>query len=125
MLEEKSPTIISVPAKEIKGKTLEEISFITSKKIENLRNELDNFKKTKWEEDFVQNIKDRIETTKLEWEDDWNKKSKGKELLLSILKKYCLSSHKGFVKDLIRANKESDSEEWKILKDKISPITNI
>lgn len=123
VLEKSTPTIISVSKKEIKDKNITEISKIISGKIANLKTEVSAFNDTQFESKFVSDIETRIKETKEDWEENWKIKCKGKELLLAIHNKFSITNYKEFIRKLIISNKTEDSEEWKILKTKIAPIT--
>lgn len=123
VLEQMSPTIVSVTKKEIKDKSLTDISKIVSAKISSLKSELNGFKDLDWESSFVQAVETKIAETKADWEENWRIKCKGKDLLLDVHNKFSIQNYKEFVKKLISTNKTEDSEEWKILKTKVAPIT--
>ena len=120
---EQIPTNINITKKELKDKNLSEISRIVGSKIEALKDEIEKIEISDWSDEFRILIEKKIEDMKLDWEENWKTKCKGKELLLSIYQKYNLTNYKEFVMNLVKTNKIDDTEEWQILKNKIVPIT--
>lgn len=123
ILDEQSPKNISVTKKEIKEKNIQEIAKLVSEKINILKYELKKFNETEWEQSFKDCVESKITEMKYDWEDNWKLKCKGKDLLTTIYQKFGLSNYKDFVKSLVKTNKVDDTEEWQILKSKITPIT--
>lgn len=120
---EKIPTSINITKKELKDKDLPQITKTVGLKISQLKEEIEKMNISEWENIFKSSIEKKIEDMKLDWEENWKTKCKGKELLTNIYQKYGLSNYKEFVMHLIKTNKVDDTEEWQILKNKISPIT--
>lgn len=122
VIETMSPAIVSLPKKETKGKSLLEISDLFSNKVLELKKSLVQFDKSDFEKEFQTVFNGKKNEVEADWEENWKVKCKGKDLLLAIHNSYGISNYKGFIKNLIEQNKIEDSEEWKILKSKMTPI---
>jgi hypothetical protein len=117
----KIPETISLNKKNIQNLSIHEISELLSSKLEAQKEYLEEFEKDRFKIEFVSFINERIQQTKDDWDENWKKKCKGKELLLQVYNIYGLTNYKSFIKNLIRGIKEG-TEEWTIIKGKIEPV---
>ncbi|WDF56172.1 AAA family ATPase [Mucilaginibacter sp. KACC 22063] len=99
-----------------------EVAELLTEKILNLKSTLDAFIPESWSNTFIDAVNAKTIQLKEEWEENWKKYCKGKELLVSIYQTFGLSNYKDFIKALIAQNKDNKTEEWQVIKNKIEYI---
>jgi hypothetical protein len=99
-----------------------EAAEILSEKISDLKQSLETFIPESWSSIFIDAVNSKTILLKEEWDENWKKYCKGKELLNSIYQAFGLSNYKDFVKALIAQNKLNNTEEWQVIKNKIEYI---
>lgn len=99
-----------------------DIAELLNEKILELKSTLDNFIPETWKGVFIESVNSKTTQLQEDWEENWKKYCKGKELLVSIYQEFGLSNYRDFIKKLISQNKAENTEEWQILKNKIDYI---
>lgn len=116
------PQSITLSAKECEDTAIENIGGILSQKITKSKELLDSYNVVDFQKDFISKYNSGKTDMEEDWDENWNKKCKGKELLKMIFKHFGLSHYKEFIRTLIHLNMKKKSEEWQIVNNKIDPI---
>ncbi len=116
------PQSITLQKKEIETNDIETVSQLLFSKLQDGKGFFEVLEENSFKKMFREKIEAKITETTEDWEVHWKNKCKGKELLRNIYTQYKLINYTLFIKNLIRAIKSEDAEEWKLIKSKIDPI---
>lgn len=102
--------------KEGKGKSYEEIADILVDRLINIAGQVHNIKKNVWVPSFLTKCEKIDKLTTSDWEDKWEKKCNGKDLIDALYREYKINLPKlEFKKKMISQMRLDKSDNWRVI----------
>lgn len=93
---------------------------ILAKRLKIIKEQLQDFEESTWITNFIEKCQENDKLFKSEWSDNWKKLCNGKEVIWSVHKHFNLRiSPTNFKKHIAQCMKSRESEEWKLIADKL------
>lgn len=117
---EESPDSAGLRAKEIEGKTFDEMAVVLSGRLNELKNNIQTFKLNDWKLAFIQSCKESHDQLMPKWEEEWIKQASGKRIIDDLYKEYQINIPKLSLKRKLAKRMLIDkTEDWTLVKSKI------
>lgn len=117
---EESPDSAGLRAKEIEGKTFDEMAVVLSGRLNELKNNIQSFKLDDWKVDFVKSCNESHKELIPKWEEEWIKQASGKRIIDDLYKEYQINIPKLSLKrKLVKRMLVDKTEDWTLVKSKI------